>query len=75
MTLRRDLFEQLSDNIDGVVYFADKFQIKPSGIGSIQLKIPGLSDYTLNDVFYIPQFQRNVFSYTNKITGTFHPHI
>jgi hypothetical protein len=42
MTFRRDLFEKFSDNIDGVVYFADKSQIKPSGIGSIQLKIPRL---------------------------------
>jgi len=60
MTFRRDLFEQFSDNIDGVVYFADKSQIKPSRIGSIQLKIPGLFDYSLNDVLYIHQFEINL---------------
>ena len=35
MTFRRDLFEQFSDNIDGVVFFADSSQIKPLRIGSI----------------------------------------
>ena len=53
MTFRRDLFDQFSDNIDGVVYFSDRSQIKPSGIGSIELKIPGLPNYILNDVLYI----------------------
>ena len=58
MTFRRDLFDQFSDNNDGVVYFVDKSQIKPSWIGSIQLKIPRLPNYTLNYVLYILQFQR-----------------
>ena len=61
-TFRRDFFDQFSDNIDGVVYFVDKSQIKPSGICSIHLKIPRLPNYVLNDVLYIPKFQRNLLS-------------
>lgn len=61
-TFRIALFETLSNPIDGVVYFADKSQVKPLGIGSIHLKIPGISYYILNDVLYIPQFQRNLIS-------------
>ena len=60
MTFRSDLFDKFSDNIVEVVYFANKSQIKPSWIGSIQLKILGLPNYILNDVLYIPQFQRNL---------------
>ena len=29
MTFRKDLFDQFNDNIDEVVYFDNKFQIKP----------------------------------------------
>ena len=49
MTFRRDLFETFGDQVNGVVYFADKSQIKPSGIGSIHLKIPKLAYYVLHD--------------------------
>ena len=62
MTLRRDFFETFSNHIDGIVYFADKSQLKPSGIGSIQLRLPGLVDYILHDVLYIPQLKRNQMS-------------
>ena len=43
-----------------MVYFANKYQFKPSGIVSIRLKIPKFADYFLQDVLYIPQFQRNL---------------
>lgn len=42
--------------------FSDKFEVKPSRIGSISLKIPHLADYVLKDVLYIPQFQQNLMS-------------
>ena len=62
MTFRRDCFETFSDHIDGIVYFANKSQLKPSGIGSIRLKLPGFADYILHDVLYIPQLKRNLMS-------------
>jgi hypothetical protein len=62
MTFRRDFFETFSNHIDGIVYFADKSQLKPSGIGSIRLHLRGLVDYILHDVLYIPQLKRNMMS-------------
>lgn len=56
MTFKRYFFETFSDDIDGVIYFAHKSQIKPSGIGSIRLKILNFADYVLQDVLYLPQF-------------------
>lgn len=47
MTFKRDFFETFSDDIDGVIYFADKSQIKPFRIGSIRLKIPNFEDCVL----------------------------
>ncbi|XP_057866584.1 uncharacterized protein LOC131074052 [Cryptomeria japonica] len=48
--------------IDGVVYFVDKSQLKPLGIGSVRLKLPGLADYILSNVLYLPQLKRNLIS-------------
>jgi len=62
MTFKRDFFETFSNQVDGVIYFVDKSQIKPSGIRSIHLKIPNLAGYVLRDIIYIPQFQRNIMS-------------
>ena len=62
MTFRRDFFETFSDHIDGIIYFSNKSQLKPSRIGSIRLKLPGLPDYILHDVLYIPQLKRNLMS-------------
>lgn len=62
MTFRWDFFETYSDDINGVIYFADKSQIRPSRIGSIHLKIPNLPNYVLHDVLYIPQFEWNLMS-------------
>lgn len=50
MTFRKDFFETFSDQIYGVFYFADNSQLKPSGIGSVRLKLSGLVDYILFDV-------------------------
>ena len=41
MTFRKDYFEELNESIDGIVYFADKSSIKPKGMGTIRLKMPG----------------------------------
>jgi hypothetical protein len=62
MTFRRDFFETFSNHIDGIIYFSNKSQLKPSGIGSIRLRLPGLADYILHDVLYIPELKRNPMS-------------
>eukprot|EP00253_Pinus_taeda_P012451 PITA_12451 len=54
MTHRKDFFEDFTDNVDGVVYFADQSKIKPSGLGTIRLKLPGLPDFLLDHVLYLP---------------------
>ena len=62
MTHRKDFFEDFTDNVDGVVYFADQSKIKPSGLGTIRLKLPGLPDFLLDHVLYLPQLKRNLLS-------------
>jgi hypothetical protein len=62
MTFRRDFFEDFNDNIDGIVYFANKSSLKPSRIGTIGLKLPGLPNFLLHDVLYLPELQRNLLS-------------
>jgi hypothetical protein len=62
MTFIRDFFETFSNHIDGIVYFSDKSQLNPSGIGSIRLRLRGLADYILHDFLYIPQLKRNLMS-------------
>jgi hypothetical protein len=62
MTFQRDFFEDLNDNVDGIVYFADKSSLKPSGIDTIRLKLLGLLDFLLHDVLYLPELQRNLLS-------------
>eukprot|EP00253_Pinus_taeda_P027944 PITA_27944 len=37
-------------------------KIKPSGLGTIRLKLPGLSEFLLDHVFYLPQLKRNLLS-------------
>lgn len=65
MTFRKYFFEIFNDQVDGVVYFVDKSQLKPSGIGSVRLKLPGLSYYILSNVLYLPQLKRNLTSLVN----------
>jgi hypothetical protein len=62
MTHRKDFFEDFTDNVDGVVYFADQSKIKPSGLGTIRLKLPSLSDFLPDHVLYLPQLKRNLLS-------------
>ena len=47
MTFQREFFEEMNTNIDGAVYFANKSSIKPLGIGTMRLKLPGLPDMIL----------------------------
>ena len=50
MTFRKYFFETFSDQIDGVVHLVDKSQLKPSGIGSVRLKLSRLADDILSDM-------------------------
>ena len=54
MTFRKDFFGTFSDQIDGVLHLVDKSQLKPSGIGSVRLKLSGIVDYIIFDVLYVP---------------------
>jgi hypothetical protein len=55
MTFRKDFFEDFNDNIDDIVYFADKSSLKPSGIGIVGLKLPRFPDFLLHNVLYLPK--------------------
>eukprot|EP00253_Pinus_taeda_P024709 PITA_24709 len=39
-----------------------KSKLKPSGLGTIRLKLPGLPDFLLHHVLYLPQLRRNLLS-------------
>ena len=62
MTFRKDFFEEFTDKVDGAVYFADKSKLKPSGLGTVRLKLPGLPDHILHEVLYLPELKRNLLS-------------
>ena len=62
MTFRKDFFEEFTDKVDGAVYFADKSKLKPSGLGTVRLKLPGLPDHILHEVLYLPDLKRNLLS-------------
>ena len=62
MTHRKDFFEEFTDNFDGAIYFADQSKLKPSGLGTIRLKLPSLPDFLLHHVLYLPQLKRNLLS-------------
>ena len=62
MTFRKDCFEELNETIDGIVYFENKSSIKPKGMGTIRLKIPGFPDFLLKNVLYLPELQRSLLS-------------
>jgi len=53
MTFSKDFFEEFSDNVDGAIYFVDKSKLKPSGLGTIRLKVLGLPYFFLHDVLYL----------------------
>ena len=62
MTSRKYFFEEFTDKVDGAVYFADKSKLKPSGLGTVRLKLPGLPDHILHEVLYLPELKRNLLS-------------
>eukprot|EP00253_Pinus_taeda_P017226 PITA_17226 len=62
MTHRKYFFEEFTDNVDGAVYFADQSKIKPSGLGTIKLKLASLPDFLLHHVLYLPQLKRKLLS-------------
>jgi hypothetical protein len=62
MTFQRDFFEDFNDNVDGIVYFADKSSLKPLGMGTIRLKLPGLPNFLLHNVLYLLELQRSLMS-------------
>ena len=43
-------------------YTADQSKIKPSRLGTIRLKLPGLPNFLLHHVIYLPQLKRNLLS-------------
>ena len=76
MTFRRDFFEEFTDNVDGAVYFVDKSKPKPSGLGTIRLKLPGLLDFLLHDVLYLSELRINLSSLVHILpTRTLHSYI
>ena len=60
--ISKDNFEDFSDNVDGIVYVVDKSILKPSGIGTIRLKLPGLSYFLLHGVLYLLELRRSLLS-------------
>ena len=62
MNFMRFIFEEFTDNVDGVVYFVDKSKLKPSRLGTIRLKLLGLPEFLLHDVLYLPELRRNLLS-------------
>jgi hypothetical protein len=55
MTFQREFFEDLNENVHGIVYFSNKSSLKPSRMGTIRLKFLGLPDFILCDVLYFPE--------------------
>ena len=53
MTFQRYYFEDLNDNVYGIVYFANKSSLNPSGIGTVRIKSHGFLDIVIHDVLYL----------------------
>lgn len=62
MSFLWEFFEELSKEIDGEVYFVYRSMIKPSGIGTIQLKLLGFVDFIIWDILYLPKLKRHLLS-------------
>jgi hypothetical protein len=62
LTFQRYFFEDFNGNVYGIVYFVDRSSLKPSGMGTIKLKLPRISDFLLHNVIYLPELQRNLSS-------------
>ena len=55
MNFRKYFFEEINEIENGIVYFIDKFSLKPRGIVSIRLKLFGFLDFVLKNVLYLPE--------------------
>jgi hypothetical protein len=53
MTFQRDFFEELNENDVGTTSFADGSNLKPMGIDTIGIKLPGFPDFLLHNVLYL----------------------
>jgi hypothetical protein len=62
MTFEIYFFEDFNENIDGIVYFLENSNLKPSGMGTIRLKVSGLLDFVLQNVLYLPEMKRSLLS-------------
>jgi hypothetical protein len=62
MTFRRDFFEELDDNVDSRIGFANESSLKPTRIGTIKLKLSGFPNFLLHNVLYLSKLQRNLMS-------------
>jgi hypothetical protein len=62
ITFQRDIFEYFNDNVDGIVYLANKSSVKPSEIGIVGIKFLGFPKFLMYDVLYLPELQRNLLS-------------
>jgi len=60
LTFQRDFLEEFIDNVYGIVYFADKSRLKPSGMGTIKLQLHGFLDFHLHNVLYFPELKRSL---------------
>ena len=52
---RKYFFQELNDNVDGVVYFLNKPNIKPKGIEIIMLKFFRFTDFLVDNFLYLPK--------------------
>jgi hypothetical protein len=62
MTFQKYFFEDFNENVDDIVCFANKSNLKPSGIGTIGLKLLRLPYFLLQNVLYLPELKRRVLS-------------
>jgi hypothetical protein len=62
MTLRRYFFKYFDDNVDGIMYFSYRSSLKPSGMGTIRLKLPRLLNLLLHNVLCLFELQRILLS-------------
>ena len=62
MTFRKDYFEEINETINVIFYFVDKSSLKPKGMGTIRLKMPGIPHFLLKNVLYLPGLQRSLLS-------------
>jgi hypothetical protein len=61
MKFQIDFFEYFDDNVDGVVYFADRSSLKPLGMDTPST-LSGLPDLLLHNVIYLLELQRILMS-------------